>query len=65
MTMDTYIVRIYRRKEKNPDAGMAGIVEKVGINEQKGFKNPDELIGILGGKTGGKGKGKKENRNER
>lgn len=44
--LETYIVRIYRRDEK--DSGhVVGMVERVGIKNHQTFRNLDELIQIL------------------
>jgi hypothetical protein len=44
--MDSYVIRIYRKKEDNP-RHLIGIVEKVGIGERKVFSNLNELWSIL------------------
>lgn len=44
--MDNYIVRIYRRDEKNPSK-LVGIVEEVGVEEKRTFENIDELCEIF------------------
>jgi hypothetical protein len=44
--METYIITIYREEE--PDRpNFVGIVEKVGVEEKRGFTNLDELWTIL------------------
>jgi len=45
--MDCYIVRIYRRDEKDAQ-NIIGLVETVGVDEKQPFKGTDELITILG-----------------
>jgi hypothetical protein len=45
--LDTYIVRIYRRDDSDPDM-FAGIVEEPGIVEKRAFTNLDGLVTILG-----------------
>ncbi len=44
--MESYIVRIYRRDEKQ--RFVAGIVEVVGTQEEIPFKTHEELLAILG-----------------
>jgi hypothetical protein len=44
--MDYYIVRIYRRDERN-EQNMVGLVETVGLDGKSVFKNQDELWRIL------------------
>jgi len=44
--MENYIVRIYRRVENNPRI-LVGVVEEVGIEENKAFTNLEELWKIL------------------
>lgn len=46
--MDYYIVRIYRRDEFD-DEDLTGLVETVGAEGTKVFKNPEELWRILCG----------------
>ncbi len=43
--MDSYIVRIYRQDDGQNV--LAGIVEVVGLQEQKPFRTPEELLAIL------------------
>ena len=50
MQMNDYIVRIYRRDPKNPQL-MIGIVEEVGVTDQKIFHNQIELLTLLGGQA--------------
>lgn len=47
--MDSYLVRIYRRDENDPE-GITGTVEKIGTEKSHGFKNLAELGGIITGK---------------
>ena len=64
--MESYLVRIYRRKENNPRL-LIGVVEETGANEKKAFQNVYELWDILNpirkrpSKSGGNG-GKKRNK---
>jgi len=44
--MDSYIVRIYRRSQDNPDE-LAGLVEMVGSSERMSFKTFSELTSVL------------------
>lgn len=44
--MDSYIVRIYRRAENNPQ-GLVGIIEKVGTGRNTAFKSAEELWTFL------------------
>ena len=44
--MDSYLVRIYRRKENNPRL-LVGTVEEPGGNGKKAFSNLYELWDIL------------------
>jgi len=45
--MEDYIVRIYRRKEEN--GGLFGVVEEVGAEGRKVFRNMGELVRLLMG----------------
>lgn len=45
--MEDYIVRIYRRKEKN--GGLFGVVEEVGVEGRKAFRSMPELVRLLRG----------------
>ena len=45
-SMDSYLVRIYRREENNPRV-LVGVVEEVGEEEKKAFHNLYELWDIL------------------
>lgn len=42
---DSYIVRIYRREPEHRK--LVGMVEIVGVEEKKPFRNAEELWGIL------------------
>jgi len=44
--MDSYIVRIYRRSQGDPDE-LAGLVETVGTSERLSFRNFPELTSVL------------------
>lgn len=44
--MDSYIVRIYRRSQGDPDE-LAGLVETVGTSERSSFRNFTELTSVL------------------
>ncbi|UCD58875.1 MAG: hypothetical protein JSV16_07145 [Candidatus Hydrogenedentota bacterium] len=46
MFAHNYIVRIYRRDEKNP-ARIVGVVEEVEAQEKRAFEDFDELRAIL------------------
>lgn len=50
--MDSYIIRIYQRSEKN-SSSLVGMVEEVGIEGRKPFRNYDELWEILTSPMGG------------
>lgn len=56
--MDSYLVRIYRRDENNPEA-ITGTVEKIGTEKSHRFKSLEELGGIITGKQQDKGEDKK------
>ena len=47
---ESYIVRIYRRDEKDP-AGIVGLVEVVESGQTRKFMNLNELGIVLGRKT--------------
>ncbi len=47
--MDSYIVRIYRRKKNNPRV-LVGLVEEVGTKGKKAFNDLDDLWNILNSK---------------
>lgn len=47
--MESYIIRIYRRDEQNPQ-NIIGLVEDVGLEAKTPFHNVEELIHILIGK---------------
>jgi hypothetical protein len=44
--VDTYVIRIYRRDENDPRI-LVGVVEEVGVEENRAFGNLDELWFIL------------------
>jgi hypothetical protein len=44
--MESYIITIYRAEEPD-NRNFVGVVEKVGVEEKKGFTNLDELWTIL------------------
>ena len=44
--MNTYIVRIYRRKNGIPH-NLVGVVEEVGKKEKRAFSNLDDLWNIM------------------
>ncbi len=44
--MENYIVRIYRRDEKDPQK-IVGVMEEVGVKGKKPFKSFDELSSML------------------
>ncbi len=46
MTMDSYIVRVYRFDRSKPRA-IIGVVEEAGSDDKKAFMNIDELWKIL------------------
>ncbi len=58
--MDSYVIRIYRRDEQNPQ-NIIGLVEDVMIQETRPFKNFNELWEILRKEE----KKKKERKRER
>lgn len=51
--VESYIVRIYRRDEED-STKLVGLVETVGLEEKKSFKNFEELLAILTSPKGGK-----------
>ena len=66
-SMDSYLVRIYRKAENNPRM-LVGVVEEVGANDKKAFHNLYELWDILNPLKKGqtqlkKNKNSKRNRN--
>jgi hypothetical protein len=65
LPMDCYIVRIYKREGEGAKGKIAGVVEKVRTNEQKGFSSSDELIALLGDDPVKKRSSRKEARNGR
>ena len=44
--MESYLIRIYRRGEKN-NKDLAGIIEQIGIAGQMVFQTTEDLIKIL------------------
>jgi hypothetical protein len=44
--MDSYLIRIYRRDKKNPEA-IVGIIEEIDTGEKHSFKNLSELNSII------------------
>jgi hypothetical protein len=46
MNLNTYIVRVYRRKNGIPHS-LVGVVEEVGKKEKRAFNNLDDLWDIL------------------
>lgn len=44
--MDSYIVRLYRRDNENPE-NLVGLVETVGAEEKRSFHTVKELMAIL------------------
>lgn len=44
--MDSYIVRLYRRDNRNPE-NLVGLVETVGAEEIRPFHTVNELVAIL------------------
>ena len=44
--MDSYLIRIYRREEDNPES-IVGIIEEIGTKEKHSFKNLSELGKII------------------
>ena len=44
--MDSYLIRIYRRDKKNPEA-IIGIIEEIGAEKQESFGNLSELTAII------------------
>ena len=51
--MDSYLIRIYRRDKKNPEA-IIGIIEEIGADKQESFGNLSELTAIISKGKGGK-----------
>ncbi len=45
--MDNYVIRIYRRDERNPGK-VAGLVEFIEQEQTKSFKCVEDLVKILG-----------------
>lgn len=52
--MEDFIVRIYRRKERNGE--LFGVVEEVGVEGRKAFRTMGELVRILRGDPAGDGR---------
>ena len=46
MSLNNYIVRIYRFEEENPKS-LVGVVEEVGVNGNRAFRDLEELWEIL------------------
>lgn len=44
--MDSYLVRIYRREEDNPEA-IVGTIEEIGDKKIQSFKNLSELSKVI------------------
>ena len=44
--MDSYIVRLYRRDNENPE-NLVGLVETVGAEARQSFHTVNELVAIL------------------
>ena len=42
VNMDSYLIRIYRRDKKNPEA-VIGVIEEIGTNKKRSFANLKEL----------------------
>ena len=63
--METFIVRIYRKGNGNPDS-VSGLVEEVEREKTQGFATKDELWSIInpGGKRAGQASGKKARETE-
>ena len=54
-SIETYIVRIYRRDRNDPQ-NIAGLVEIIGAGEKMTFTSRDELWGVLMRDPGGREK---------
>lgn len=63
-TVETYIVRIYRRDRNDPEK-IAGLVETVGSGEKRLFDSLEALWGVLGPEPAGKPVGRTKERKER
>ena len=59
--METYVLRIYRRGRSISDS-LVGLVEEVGVDGKKPFRNLGQLGDILNAKTGETVQGKNEKR---
>jgi len=59
--LETYIFRIYRR-DRNISDSLVGLVEEVGVEGKKPFRNPGQLWDILNAKTGETVQGENEKR---
>ena len=46
LTLDSYIIRIYRRGAE-PGRDLAGLVERIGNGKRQAFGNSEELWGFL------------------
>lgn len=44
--MESYIVRIYRRGQSDPDE-VAGLVETVGADEKRAFRSFSDLMSVI------------------
>ena len=56
--MENYVLRIYRREKKDPRI-LIGVVEEVGVEGNKAFRNLDELWSILNSSKTGTARTKK------
>jgi hypothetical protein len=61
--VESYIVRIYRRDNEDVKK-IVGMVELVGLEEMKAFRNSRELLKILNPPQGGPDDDKGPNRNK-
>ena len=57
--MDSYMVRIYRRAENDPNM-LVGVVREIGTEEKRAFNTFDELRSILSSKNGDSNRTKKQ-----
>ena len=60
--MKDYVLRIYRRDRNNPRM-LVGVVEEVGVEENRVFSNLDELWSILNSSKAKAEKTKKRKKN--
>ena len=60
MEIQTYIVRVYRRRNGDPDNQTVGMVEEVESGKKCAFRNVSELRELLGDITDEKGPEKRE-----